>query len=253
MLTIVVPLGGHGRKFEERGFTFPKPLVEIQDKPMIECVVESLAPRLEHRFVFVCRGEHLQKYALAEVLELVAPGSRVVPMRGDTAGALCTVLLASEWIEPEQEMLVANGDQILGFPLDHFILRARQRGVDGSLLTFTSTHPKWSYALADEQGYVRRVAEKKPISRHATVGLYYFRRGRDFLSAATRMLLKGARTGGEFFLSPVYNELILEGLSVDHYGIRNSLVTSLATPEDVEKYLARLAREEREAPPCSTS
>ena len=240
MLTIVVPLGGRGRTFEERGYTFPKPLVEIQGRPMVECVVESLTPNLEHRFVFVCRSEHLHRYALGEVLQLVAPGARVVKMRGETAGALCTVRLASEWIEPEGELIVANGDQLIDFSLDDFVRRARERRRDGSLITFTSTHPKWSYAQADEQGLVRMVAEKRPISRHATVGIYYFRRGADFTAAATRMLLKGARTGGEFFLSPVYNEMILEGLAVDIFSIGNSQVTSLATPEDVEKYQACL-------------
>ncbi len=238
MLTIVVPLGGRGRTFEERGYTFPKPLVEIQGRPMIECVVQSLTPDLPHRFVFVCRGEHLRRYALGDVLNLVAPGCRVVPMRGETAGALCTVLLASEWIEPEGELIVANGDQLLDLPLQEFVLRARERRREGSLITFSSTHPKWSYALVDDQGLVRQVAEKRPISRHATVGVYYFRRGADFLAAASRMLVKGARTGGEFFLSPVYNELILEGRAVDIFSIDNSRVTSLATPEDVEKYQA---------------
>lgn len=240
MLTILVPLGGHGKKFEERGYTFPKPLVEIQGRPMIECVVENLTPRMEHRFVFVCQNEHLRRYALGEVLQLVAPGSEVVAMRGDTAGALCTVLLASEWIDGDQELIVANGDQLIGFPLDDFVQRARERQVDGSLITFTSTHPKWSYALTDEAGAVRMVAEKRPISRHATVGIYYFRRGRDFTAAASRMLLKGARTGGEYFLSPVYNEMILEGHSIDIFSIDNSQVISLATPEDVEKYQAAL-------------
>ncbi len=249
MLTIVVPLGGRGRTFEERGYTFPKPLVEIQGRPMVECVVESLTPELPHRFVFVCRSEHLRRYALGEVLNLVAPGCRVVPMRGETAGALCTVLLASEWIEPEGELIVANGDQLLDFPLDEFVHRAREQQRDGSLITFTSTHPKWSYALTDGQGRVRQVAEKRPISRHATVGIYYFRRGADFLAAATRMLLKGARTGGEFFLSPVYNELILEGRSVDIFGIDNSQVTSLATPEDVEKHQAFLGSRRTEGSP----
>jgi NDP-sugar pyrophosphorylase family protein len=240
VLTLLVPLGGRGQKFAERGYTFPKPLVEIQGRPMIDCVVESLKLGLEHRFVFVCRDQHLRRYALGDVLNLVAPGCRVVPMRGDTAGALCTVLLAIEWIDPEGELIVVNGDQLLGFTLDDFVQRARQRGVDGSLVTFTSTHPKWSYALTDEEGWVRMVAEKRPISRHATVGVYYFRRGRDFLAAATRMLLKGSRTAGEFFLSPVYNEMILEGLKVDIYRVRNSQVISLATPEDLEKHLATL-------------
>ena len=131
MLTLVVPLGGRGQKFEERGYTFPKPLVEIQGRPMIDCVVESLKLGLEHRFVFVCREQHLRRYALADVLNLVAPGCRVVPMRGETAGALCTVLLAIEWIDPEGELIVANGDQLLDFALDDFVQRARQRGWTG--------------------------------------------------------------------------------------------------------------------------
>lgn len=237
MLNIVVPMGGEGKKFAERGYTFPKPLVEILGRPMIEVVVQNLTPTEPHRFLFVCRREHLQKYALGDVLRLVAPGCEIVPMHGPTAGALCSVLLAMEYLVPDAELLVANADQFIEASMDDFLKCCRQPGTDGCIMTFPSTHPKWSYVRLDERGEVVAVAEKRPISHYATVGIYYFAHSSDFLSAADRMILKSTTTSGEFYVCPVYNELILEGKSIKVFPLIREQMHSLGTPEDVETFM----------------
>ena len=235
MIRIVVPMGGEGKRFAERGYTFPKPLVEIAGRPMIEIVVGNLTPREEHQFVFVCREEHHQKFALFDVLRLIAPGCRVIGMRQPTAGALCSVLLAMEELNNDEELLVANADQFIDVPIDNFLKSARSKNWDGYMMTFPSTHPKWSYAR-EENGEVVAVAEKRPISHHATVGLYYFRCARDFIAAAESMLLKNASLGGEFYVCPVYNELILKGKKIGILPIKREEMHSLGTPEDVERF-----------------
>lgn len=235
MIQIVVPMGGEGRQFAERGYTFPKPLVEVAGQPLIELVVRNLTPSEPHKFVFVCRREHVERYALGDVLKLVAPGCDVVTMGQPTAGALCSVLLAIEHLSAGDEVLVANADQWIDAPIDGFLAAARARHLDGCLMTFPNTHPRWSYART-EGSRVVAVAEKQPISRNATAGLYYFRRGSDLLAAAERMLTKSASVAGEFYVAPVYNELVLLGKEIGIYPIEAAQMRGLGTPEEVERF-----------------
>jgi len=238
MIHIVVPMGGEGRQFADRGYTFPKPLVEVAGQPLIEIVARNLTPPCAHRFVFVCKQEHIQKFALGDVLELVAPGCRIVTMAKPTAGALCSVLLGMEHLEHEDELLIANADQWIDSPIDAFLSAARSSGWDGAIMTFPNTHPRWSY-VRTENDLAVAVAEKQPISRNATAGLYYFRRGVDFVRGAERMLFKNASFSGEFYVAPVYNELVLAGKRVGIFPIAASQMHGLGTPEEVERFQAR--------------
>jgi NDP-sugar pyrophosphorylase family protein len=238
MIRIVVPMGGEGRAFLERGYTFPKPLVEVAGQPLIEIVVKNLTPSGPHQFVFVCKNEHVENFALGDVLSLIAPDCRIVRMAKPTAGALCSVLLGMEHLEHEDELVIANADQCVDVGIDDFIATARRSDWDGAIMTFPNTHPRWSYARV-EGDLVVAVAEKQPISRHATAGLYYFRRGIDFVRGAERMLFKNASFLGEFYVAPVFNELILAGKRVGIFPIRPDQMHGLGTPEEVERFQAR--------------
>ena len=237
MIRIVIPMGGEGRQFAERGYTFPKPLIEIGGAPLIELVVKNLTPAEPHEFVFICRQEHVQKFALGDVLRLIAPGCRIVTMGQPTAGALCSVLLGMEHLTHQDELLVANADQWLDASVDDFLAWARLARLDGALVTFPNTHPRWSYART-EGDLVVAVAEKQPISRNATAGIYYFRQGADFVAAAERLLLKNAAVAGEFYVAPVYNEFVLAGRRVGIFPIDAAQMHGLGTPEEVERFSA---------------
>lgn len=236
-LHVIIPLGGRASRFTERGYTFPKPLIEIGTRSMIEVVLENLAPPPPVRFTFICRKEHLTQFYLGDMLRLLAPGCTIIPLEQDTAGALCSVLLAIDDMPAEEEVLVANGDQIIGAPLTPFYEKCRAPDTDGCILTFTATHPRWSFARTDAQARVTAVAEKRPISKQATVGLYYFRRAADFIAGAERMIVKGLTTSGQFFVAPVYNELILDGKTITTHHLPDGAMQSLGTPEDLEMYL----------------
>lgn len=239
MLQIVVPLGGKASRFQERGYTFPKPLIEIGSRSMIEVVLENLSPPKPHQYTFICRKEHLAQFYLGDMLQLLAPGCRILPLESDTAGALCSVLLAIDQLDLDEEILIANGDQFISGGLKPFYQACRQPGIDGCILTFTATHPRWSFVKTDAKGFVTATAEKKPISKQATAGLYYFRRARDLIEGAEKLIVKGLTTSGQFFVCPVYNELILAGKKITTHHLPDGAMHSLGTPEDVDLFLKK--------------
>ena len=237
MINIVIPMAGRGSRFEEAGYTFPKPLIEINQRPMIQIVAENLRPAEEHRFIFICQQSHYDKYALKETLGQVAPGCEIVPIDGITGGAACTVLLAADHFASDEELLIANSDQFVEFDVGEFIGHARSEDLDGDILSFPASHPKWSIAKRNDEGLVIEVAEKRPISDEATVGIYYYRRGQDFVDAAEQMIKKDIRTNGEFYVCPVYNQMILSGKRIGAHQIEASKMHGLGTPEDLERFL----------------
>lgn len=241
ILNIVIPMAGRGSRFADAGYTFPKPLIEIKGKPMIEVVIDNLKPNIEHRFIFIAQKEHCEKYDLYNVLKR-ATGNKfeLVQINGVTEGAACTVLTASQYIDNDNDLLIANSDQFIDTDIEDFVEKGRKPGVDGLIMTFEASHPKWSYARVDSTGKVVEVAEKKVISKNATVGIYYFSKGSDFVRAAQSMIHKGIRHNNEFYVCPVYNELILEGKSSHICDIGVEQMHGLGTPEDLNDFLKKL-------------
>ena len=236
MLNIVIPLAGEGSRFKERGYTFPKPLIEINKKPMVQVIVNNVKPKIPHKFTFICRKEHYDKYSLRDLLNLIAPKCNIITVNHLTEGAVCTVLLASEYFNNSESLMIANSDQFVDIDINKFIDDSLKRKLDGNILTFSSTHPKWSYAKLDEENLVMEVAEKRPISNHATVGVYFYREGKFFFDGATIMIKKNIRVNNEFYVCPVYNEMILKGHKIGIYEIDSNKMHGMGTPEDLEKF-----------------
>lgn len=240
-LTIVIPMAGGGMPFQQAGYAFPKPIIDINGKSMIESVAENLRPTTAYQFIFICRKEHYLKYSLEEVFErAVGKNFKVVQLTESTQGAACSVLTAVDYINNDDELIIANSDQVVDASIDDFISYARVQKVDGAIMTFRSRHPKWSFARLDKDNSVIEVAEKKVISNKATVGIYYFRRGRSFVEGAFSMIEKDIRFNNDFYVSLVFNELILTGGNIKSWEIDPSQMHSMATPEDFMKYMMYL-------------
>ena len=229
-MNILIPMAGAGSRFEKAGYTFPKPLIEIHGKPMIQKVVENL--NIDGRFIFLVQKEHYDKYALNYLLPLISPGCEIIQVDGVTEGAACTTLLAKKFIDNDAPLVTANSDQFIEFLEDDW---AKNLEGDGGMLTFTSTHPKWSFAKVQD-GYVTEVAEKKPISDIATVGVYYWGKGSDYVKYAEQMIEKDIRVKGEFYVCPVFNEAIQDGKKIKVTPIKK--MWSLGTPEDLRTYFS---------------
>lgn len=234
MLNIVIPCAGGGKRFLEAGYSFPKPLTDVNGAPMVQRVVENL--NFNARYIFLVQEEHRKKYNIDNTLKQIAgKDCIIIGVNGITQGAACTVLLAKEYINNEEELLIANCDQIIKYSKDNFNILREWTASDGIIFTFHATHPKWSFAKLDKSGRIIEVAEKNPISNVATVGAYQFKRGDEFVLAAEQMIRKNIRTNNEFYLAPVYNEMIEGGKIILPYFVDK--MYGIGTPEDLQNYL----------------
>ena len=232
-LNVLIPMAGAGSRFQQAGYTFPKPLIEVNGKPMIQVVVENL--NLDAHYIFVVQKSHRESYNLDTLLRLIAPGCDIVETDGITEGAACTALLAKDIIDKDQPLFFANSDQFVEWNSIEFMYKMNETQADGGIVTFEATHPKWSFAKLDPYGLVTEVAEKNPISNVATVGFYFWKRGSDFVKYAESMISENIRVNGEFYVCPVFNQAIADGKKIRNFQIQN--MWGLGTPEDLKFYL----------------
>jgi len=235
-MNVLIPMAGAGSRFEKAGYTFPKPLIEVNGKPMIQVVVNNL--NFDSKHIFITQKQHRIKYNLDSLLNLISPECSIIDVDGVTEGAACTTLLAKELINNDNPLIIANSDQFVDWNSSEFMYKMQEQDVDAGILTFKSNHPKWSYAKIDEYGYVTEVAEKNPISDIATVGIYYWKRGKDYVRFAEMMIEKNIRSNNEFYVCPVFNQAIEHGLKIKTFNIEKMF--GLGTPEDLNFYLQNL-------------
>lgn len=234
MLNIVVPMAGRGSRFAKAGYELPKPLIDIHGKPMIEYVTNNIRPKQEHRFIYICQQEHLEKHQLAKELERMSPGCVILTVDHVTEGAACTVLIAEKYIDNGDAMMIANSDQYVDTDINSYL--ASMKDYDGLIMTMPANHPKWSYIKYDENGFVTMVREKEVISDQATVGIYNYKHGSDFVKYAHQMIEKNIRVNNEFYVAPVYNEMIEAGKKLVYYDV-GAKMFGLGVPEDLELFL----------------
>jgi HAD superfamily hydrolase (TIGR01509 family) len=237
-MKILIPMAGAGSRFEKAGFSFPKPLIPIKnmnDKPMIQVVVENL--NIEAEFIFITRKEHYDKYNLKQLLNLIVPDCKIITIDHLTEGAACTTLLAKDLINNEDPLLIANSDQFIEWSSSEFIYSMAEEHIDGGILTFENSHPKWSYVATDKNGFVKQVKEKTVISNHATVGVYYWKRGSDYVKYSEQMISKGTETkiNGEWYVCPVYQYAVDDGGKIKIHHINH--MWGLGTPEDLDYFI----------------
>jgi dTDP-glucose pyrophosphorylase len=234
-MKVLIPMAGAGTRFEKAGYTFPKPLVEVRGKPMIQVVVDCL--NIDAKHVFIVQKDHYEKFSLKDTLNLISPNCEIAITKELTEGAACTTLLAKEFINNDQPLLIANSDQYLDWDSTEFMYSMLADNIDAGILVFESNHPKWSYAKLNENGFVCEVAEKRPISNLATVGVYFWRKGSDYVKYAEQMIQKGIKVNNEFYVCPVFNEAIEDGKKIKIFKIENNKMWGIGTPEDLQTFI----------------
>jgi HAD superfamily hydrolase (TIGR01509 family) len=233
-INIVIPMAGRGSRFLTENYTVPKPLIDIRGKPMIQHVVENL--NIDGNYIFIIQKEHEKLYGVTKILKTIVPECKVIQTDGVTEGAACTVLLAREYIDNDIPLLLSNSDQYLEWDSNEFLYTAEADGVDGCISTFHSDSTKWSYIKLDDRGnFVNEVREKEVISNDATTGIYYWKRGSDFVKYADEMISSNIRVNNEFYLCPVYNNAISDNKKIT--AKRCTKMWGLGVPEDLEYFL----------------
>lgn len=238
-MNIIVLMAGTSKDFEEKGYSYPKYLLEINNEPIIQRVIESVKG-LNASINFVIRKEDNDKFYLGDTLKILAPSSNVIEVKNMTKGAACTALFAIDQINNDDELLIINGDQLIKEDICKAVKSFRKENLDGGIITFRSVHPRWSYVLLDEQNkHVVQTSEKRPISNMATAGCYYFKHGSDFVEAAKNVIMKDVNIQGFYYISSTYNELILEQKKIGIYEIPRSSYISFATYQMYENYISQ--------------
>jgi dTDP-glucose pyrophosphorylase len=226
-------MAGKGSRFLKAGYTFPKPLIEIKQKPMIQWTIESL--NMEANFIFIIQKEHQKKYNIKSLLLTLKPNSKIIELNHITKGAACTTLLAKKYINNNNPLIIANSDQFIEWDSNKELYSFSNKKLDGGILTFEAFHPKWSYAKIDEKTQlVTKVAEKEVISNNATVGVYYWKKGSDYVKYAEKMIKKNIRVKNEFYVCPVFNEAIQDKKKIGICKVKN--MYGLGTPEDLAAF-----------------
>lgn len=236
MLKIIIPLAGSSELFSKAGYYYPKPLIEVDGKPMIELVIENPSKINEpYQFIFIVKEEDVVKFHLDNTLRLLSPGCEVIKLKREAAGGLCSVLMAVDKIDEEDSVLILNGDQIIEIDYDSVLEYWKKQKVECGLVTFKSVHPRWSYARIQNEEVVQ-TAEKNPISQHAIAGYYYFEHAKTFFNAAFLSIKNDVHLDGLFFISPVVNQLILLNMRVKAYQVETSQYHSFYSPQMLTEF-----------------
>jgi len=237
-MNVLIPMAGAGSRFKKEGYKSPKPLIDVAGKTMIERVVENIDIKGAN-YIFIVQKQHLlENPEIKDKLLNSAKNVDIVEIAGLTEGAACTTLLAKELFNNESPLLICNADQWVDWNSSHFINFVKN--ADGAIPYFLSNSAKHSYSKINfHTGCVEQVAEKQVISNFATVGVYYWKSGRLYAECAERMIKRNIRFNNEFYICPVYNELI------HHY---NGKVLpypvfemrGMGTPEELKKFLRKI-------------
>lgn len=236
MINILIPLAGTNQFFDESEYPFPRALIEIHGKTIIEHVINNFVSiEDEKKFIFIVNSDECKKYHLDNVLNLLTENNcQIIKIDGETKGAACSAMLAIEYIHNDTPLIIANSDQIIDDDLGKIVSSFSK--VDAAVITFESVHPRWSYARLDGNGFIIEMAEKRPLSKYAVAGFYYYKKGVDFLESAMNMIKKDASVNGNYFIAPTLNEMVLQNKKLITKNIDNKNYHTFYTPQKINEY-----------------
>lgn len=228
-INIVIPMAGQGRRFIEAGYLTPKPLLKLGDDLVIKHIIDIMKMS-QAQFIFIVRQDHCDGFQLDKRLLEIEPNAKIIRINEITQGAVCTVLLAKEYLNDDNPMIIKDCDQIINWNPEHFFEFVERNKADGAIVNIHTDRPNYSFSRVDPKGRITETAEKSVISNHGSVGIYYFAKGSDFVKYAERMIAKNMRVNNEFYTAPVYNQFIQDFKTILHYPVAEMF--QLGTPEE---------------------
>lgn len=235
-MNVLIPMAGRGSRFNLPQYNLPKPLIKIKEKHLIEYVIDSLD--LIGNYIFVVQKYHVDYYGIDNLLKKIKPDCKIIQIDHVTEGPACSALLAKDYIDNEEELVITNCDQIMEWNSQIFL--ANCRFYDGAVVTYHEYSTKNSYAKLNKDGSVLQIKEKEVISNVSLNGIHYWKRGSYFVQSAEDMIRQNERYNNEFYIGPSYNHMISNGLNVGIYHIPNQQHNAVGVPEDLEKYIMRI-------------
>ncbi len=236
MINIVIPMAGIKPFNEDAKNQYPLPLIEIQGKPLIQYVMDNLNTLNEEKqFIFILSESDCNKYHIDNTLRQLSNNCLFIPLKNKTKGAVCSVLMAIDIIDPHSELLIVNSDQVIEIDYNKVLAYFRNMKTDGGVISFNSVHPRWSF-IRTEKELVTETTEKNPISNQAIAGFYYFKKGVDFTNASFQAIYHDANLEGNYYTSSVFNEMILENKKIVHYPIDNNCYHSFYSPQKLREF-----------------
>jgi dTDP-glucose pyrophosphorylase len=235
-------MSGSSQAFKDAGYEYPKNLIELAGQPMIQHVIKNLQPLKKNggRFICAVRRDENRKHHTSKVLKLLEHSAIVIELNQATSGAACSALLSVDYINNDDPLIITNGDQILAnLDLDCVVNSFQQKKLDAGVIVFEDIHPRWSFVNCDINGLVIEAAEKRPISKFATAGFFYFAKGRDFVNAAMETLKKNAQVNDLFYICPALNEMVLKQARIGIHLMERANYYSFSTPSDIQLYSAK--------------
>lgn len=239
-MNILIPMAGRGSRFLEEGYETPKPFINVNGRPMIEAVLENIDPTYQN-VIILALEEHLKvfKKDLVDLLDIYCKSWKIISVNQITEGAACTALLAKDFINTNDPLIITDCDHIVDEyddsshyqkAMEFFQTNDCQAG----FTCFLSDNPKWSYVKIKDNGLVTEVVEKQAISSLANTGEYYFTKGKNFVKAAEHMITTNDRVRNEFYIAPSIKNIIIEGGKVMAFMVNN--MVGLGTPADLRAY-----------------
>lgn len=236
-MNLVIPIGSKSRFFSAEEYGYPKSLIEINQIPMIQHVVENLTKDINFKnIIFIIRREESDYFHMDSTLRLISPiDPAIVKLNYETSGALCSVLLSIDQIDNQMPLIISNSDQVFDGGVAEYVKKFLIDKFDAACITFNSVHPRWSYVLADGNRVIES-AEKRPISKHAIAGFYMYRNASEFIERAIQAIKFGPEKDGKYYISSVFNQYILSNKEVGMYVVKNSEYHTFYTPQKINEY-----------------
>tara|TARA_B110000495_G_C22973538_1_gene571590 strand:- start:620 stop:1345 length:726 start_codon:yes stop_codon:yes gene_type:complete len=229
-----MPMAGKGIRLQDFD-PHPKPLVKVLGKTIVEWSIETLG--IDGNYIFCCKKEHIEKFKIDKLLKKIIPNCKIVSIDYQTKGTAQSVLEAIKLIDNDDELIISDTDHYLNWNSEFFNKEIRKKDIDGCVMVFPEeyTSKKASYVKIDGDGYVIKSAEKQPISKIATVGVHYFKKGSDFVKYANQMIDNGLEFNNEFYVTPVYNLFVKENKKIITFPVKK--MWALGSPEEVSIFL----------------
>jgi NDP-sugar pyrophosphorylase family protein len=231
---------------DDRDRGYPLALSEINGKTLLQHLTEQCNSIPGAQLTLAVKEQDCKRWHLDNVVRLLSPQANVVQIRRTTSGAACTALLAISNFSSENPLLIVNGNELIDINFNEVVTKFWEADYDAGVVIFPSVHPRYSYVRLNEEQLVVECAEKNPISNHATVGFYWFRRGRDFVESAQQTILKHAHVDGQYYICPTMNEMVLRQARIGAHPISAQQFHPLKSERQFEKFDAARGSAARE-------